>query len=54
MSADWRAIGGTAFGYAFLPTIDDPDGSAWAMSFWGRVVFMSIVCSDDPVILALR
>ena len=46
-SADWRAIGGKAFGYAFLPTTDDPDGSAWAMSFWGRVVFMSVVCSDD-------
>lgn len=53
-SAEWRVIGGKAFGYAFLTTIDDPNGSVWAMSFWGRAVFMSIVCSDEPLILALR
>lgn len=39
--AQWHTIGGRAFGYAVASASDDPDGTVWFLSFFGRLTFLA-------------
>jgi hypothetical protein len=44
--AQWRSIGGRAFGYAFAPASDNPDATVWFLSFFGRLTFLAFTVPD--------
>jgi hypothetical protein len=44
--AQWRSIGGRAFGYAFAPARDDLDATVWFLSFFGRLTFLAFTTPD--------
>jgi hypothetical protein len=43
--AQWQSIGGRAFGYA--PATEDPDGTLWLLSFFGRPTFLAFKRGRD-------
>jgi hypothetical protein len=44
--APWHSIGGVAFGYRFAAAEDDPDGTLWFLSFFGRLTFFAFTAPD--------
>jgi hypothetical protein len=45
-TAQFRVIGGRAFGYRFAQAEDDPDSGIWFLSFFGCLTFFCFTSSD--------